>query len=271
MITLLFLLLSQASGADEGAEYLILAHDTLAEAVQPLAEWKRQKGYATRVVRLSEIAPAAGPDEIRAFLRKARPTYVLLAGDAPLLPPASVKRKRRIHTDHYYGCIDDGDDWRSDIYVGRLPAGDPRECSIMVRKILAYEKAPDPESCERAILAAEFADHDNDGVENGHFMEASLAAKAYLERRGFRTRTAYQRKPDSTALPLRHARSHTGEWDLRWAGGDVIKGTFGVALHAEGVPFASPVEFLPDEAAFRRTMTEAVNAGVGVVQFNLPP
>lgn len=274
-MTLLFLLLSQAPGPDEGAEYLILAHDTLAEAVLPLAEWKRQKGYATRVVRLSEIAPAAGPDEIRAFLRKARrtwkpaPVYVLLAGDAPLLPPASVKRKRRIHTDHYYGCLDDGDDWRPDLYVGRLPASDPRECLIMVRKILAYEKAPDPESCERAIFAAEFADHDNDGYENGHFMEASIAAKAYLERLGLRTRSAYQRKPESTALPLRHAKSHTGEWDLRWAGGDVIKGTFGAALHPEGVPFAAPVEFLPDDAAFRRTMTEAVNGGVGVVQFNL--
>src|SRR5688572_25966815 len=201
--TLLVLLLFQASRADEGAEYLILAHDSLAASVQPLADWKRQKGYVTRVVRLSELGAAIGADDVRAFLRDARrtwkpaPVYVLLVGDAPLVPAASVKRMRRIHTDHYYGCLDDGDDWHADVYVGRLPAGDPRECATMVRKILAYEKTPDPESCERAFLAAEFEDHDNDGYENGRFTEASLAARAYLERLGVRSRMAVQRKPAS--------------------------------------------------------------------------
>lgn len=250
-------------------EYLIVAHDSLAESVQPLADWKRQKGYATRVVRLSEIGPSPTADDIRAFLRKARPTFVLLVGDAPLLPAASVKRMRRIHTDHYYGCLDDGDDWRPDIYVGRLPAGNAAECSVMVKKILAYEKAPDPESCAKSLFAAEFGDHDNDGYENEKFMEASIAAKTYLERLGLKATTAYQRKAASTALPLRHSKSFTGEWDLRWAGGDVIKGTFGPLLHPDGIPFVAPVDLLPDEAAFRRTMTDALNAGAGIVQFNV--
>lgn len=268
-MTALFFLMLQASGADQAAEYLILTHDSLAESVQPLAEWKRQKGYVTRIVRLSEIGPSPSSDDLRAFLRKSRPTFVLLVGDAPLLPAASIKRKRRIHTDHYYGCLDDGDDWRPDIYVGRLPAGDARECSVMVKKILAYEKAPDAGSCGRALLAAEFGDHDNDGHENEKFMEASIAAKAYLERLDLKATTAYQRKPASSALPLRHSKTFTGEWDLRWAGGEVIKGTWGPALHADGIPFVAPVDLLPDDAAFQRTMTGAVNAGAGIVQFNV--
>ena len=265
MSAALWLLLAQA----EGAEYLIVAHDSLVEAVGPLAEWKRQKGYRTRVVPLSVIGPAPGPEEIRGFIRKAAPVYVLLAGDAPLLPAASVKRKRRIHTDHYYGCLGEGDDWHPDVYVGRLPAGTPEECAAMVRKILAYEKAPDPASCRKSLFAAEFADHDNDGYENGTFAETSIAVKTYLEHLGMEARTAYQRKPASQALPLRHEKPFTGEWDLRWAGGDIIKGTWSTTLHPEGLAYVAPLEFVPDDASFRRGVTDAVNAGVGLVQFNL--
>lgn len=257
------LLVLQAQPAD----YLIVAHDSLAEAVEPLAAWKRQKGYRTRVARLSETA--GGPDGIRAFIRDAAPVYALLVGDAPLLPAWSVKRKRRIHTDHYYGCLGGEDDWHPDVYVGRLPASTPDECAVMVRKILAYERTPDPGACGRAFLAAEFADHDNDGYENGAFTEASAAARTYLEHLGLKARAAYQRKPGSVALPLRHAKSHTGEWDLRWAGGDIIKGTWSTTLHPEGLPYAAPLDFVADDAAFRRAATDAVNAGVGLVQFNL--
>jgi hypothetical protein len=266
MSTFLLLLLQ---AADERAEYLVLTHDSLEEAVRPLAEWKRQKGYRTRVVRLSDIAAGPKPGDIRAFLRREKPVYVLLVGDAPLLPPQPVKRVRRIHTDHYYGCLDDGDDWHLDAYVGRLPARTPEECSVMVRKILAYEKTPDPSAFRKALLAAEFADHDNDGYENEKFTECAVASKAYLERLGLDARTAFQRKPKSTALPLRHGKSFTGEWDLRWVGSDVIKGTWRPTLHPEGLPYVVPLDFLPDDAAFRRAVTETVNAGVAVVQFNL--
>ncbi|HYE98293.1 MAG TPA: C25 family cysteine peptidase, partial [Planctomycetota bacterium] len=263
---LLFLLLAAQA---EDPEYLILAHDALADAVRPLADWKRQKGYRTAVVRLSDVAESPTPEALRAFIRKSRPRYVLLVGDAPLLPPHSVKRNRRIPTDLYYGCLDDGDDWHPDAYVGRLPAGTPEECAVMVRKILTYERTPDGPSCRRALVAAEFADHDNDGYENEKFLEAAVAARTYLEAVGVSARTAFQRKPASTALPLRHARAHTGEWDLRWAGGDVIKGTWGPTLHPEGLPYVVAPELLPDEAAFRKRMSEALQEGVGLVQFNL--
>jgi peptidase C25-like protein len=251
----------------DAPEYVIVAHDSLAASVQPLAEWKRQKGYRTRVVKGSEIG--ATPDEIRAFLKKTRPAYVLLVGNARQIPPASVKRQRRIDTDLYFGCLDEGDDWHPDVYVGRLPCGTPEQCAVMVGKILAYEKTPDSASCERALLAAEFADHDNDGYENEPFTEDGVAAKSYLERLGVRSATAFQRKPASTATPLRHTKTFTGEWDVRWAGGDVIKGTWNPILHPDGIPYVEAIELLPDNAAFLKRVNDTVNAGVGLVQFNL--
>jgi len=38
-----------------GARYLIITHDNYYEALQPLAEWKTQKGMKAKIVKLSEI------------------------------------------------------------------------------------------------------------------------------------------------------------------------------------------------------------------------
>jgi len=40
---------------ESGARYLIITHDNYYEALQPLAEWKTQKGMKAKIVKLSEI------------------------------------------------------------------------------------------------------------------------------------------------------------------------------------------------------------------------
>lgn len=82
--------------ADEAnrADYIIIAHSTLLEAVRPLAELHRARGLAVAVVDVEDVYDEfshgiAGPRALRSFLAFAwrrwappAPRFVLLAGDA---------------------------------------------------------------------------------------------------------------------------------------------------------------------------------------------
>jgi hypothetical protein len=123
----------------DGARYVIIAPDSLAGAVQPLADWKTRKGALARVVPLS-IAGST-PEQVRSFVRNAwntwplRPEYLLLACSPTQLPGYAYD------DDSYYG--DMTGDYRMEIAVGRLPAQNRRELAMMVARCLAYERRPD--------------------------------------------------------------------------------------------------------------------------------
>jgi hypothetical protein len=129
--------------AQEGARYLIITHDNFYNIVQELAQWKHQKGMKCKVVRLSEIGST--PDSIRNYVIYAynnwnpRPEYLLLVG-SPNLLPSYYNSSLRIYTDNYYGNVTG--DYRAEICYGRLPCKTAQQCSVMVKKILTYEKTP---------------------------------------------------------------------------------------------------------------------------------
>ncbi|MEO0116420.1 MAG: C25 family cysteine peptidase [candidate division WOR-3 bacterium] len=142
-VLLLFLSAWGGLFAQEGARYLIITHDTFYNALQDLAQWKNQKGMKCKVIRLSEIG--SNPDSIRNFVIYAynnynpRPEYLLLVG-APSLLPSYYNSTLRIYTDNYYANV--SGDYRAELCYGRLPAKTASQCSVMVKKILFYEKIP---------------------------------------------------------------------------------------------------------------------------------
>jgi gingipain R len=142
----LFLLgLALSLSAQPGARYLIIAHDNFYDAIQPLAEWKLQKGISDTVVRLSQIGSTA--NQIRAFIVNAwntwnpRPEYLLLVGSGYYIPAfARGHGEDALYTDNPFA--DMTGDYRAELVYGRLPCKTARQCSVMVAKTLAYERTP---------------------------------------------------------------------------------------------------------------------------------
>jgi hypothetical protein len=137
-ICTLILVFAAMALAENGARYLVITHDNFYGAVQPLAQWKTQKGMSAKVVKTSEIG--SNPSNIQNYIRNAynnwpiRPEYVLIVG-APSYVAAS-----RSGTDDGYG--DMSGNLEVELPVGRFFCTAPAECSTMVTKSLAYEKTP---------------------------------------------------------------------------------------------------------------------------------
>ena len=174
--------LTAAEAPENAADYLIITADSFAEEVAPLAEWKRQKGYITKVVPLSDIGTTA--TDIDNYIQVAydtwapAPTYVLLVGDVADMP--SYPDTTTI-SDLEYSKTDGTDDW-PDVVVGRLSVSTEAECTTVVNKILNYDRTPAPGSWyANSLAAAYFQDYDDyDCKADRFFLETAVHAYEYL-------------------------------------------------------------------------------------------
>lgn len=148
---------SMVAGAPQG--YLIITADAFYDEVLPLARWKEKKGWHVTVARLSQTGSSS--TEIKNFIAdrynsdSIPPEYVLLVGDRDILPPAATATPVST-TDHPYTLIT-GNDFLSELLIGRLPAANAGEAMTMVAKIIGYEQDPhltDPSWFERALMVA---------------------------------------------------------------------------------------------------------------------
>ncbi|MDE2997542.1 MAG: C25 family cysteine peptidase [Gemmatimonadota bacterium] len=172
-----------------GADYVIVVQPRFREAAEQLADHRRGRGLRARVVDVTEIYDAFSfgqfePRAIRRFVRYAfenwtrRPTYLLLFGAdsfdyrrnfddsvverhvaasvVPSLPFQSVRRGLT-YTDHFFGAVSGPeDDLFQDVFVGRLPAATRRGAAALVRKIVAYDRAPHDRWRDRALFMANY-------------------------------------------------------------------------------------------------------------------
>lgn len=192
---------------DQQADYLMITHASLREALEPLANYHRDQGLSVRVVDVQSIYDdftygIASPLAIRVFIRHAwenwrapAPRFVLLAGDASWTRDSRIPGNRNlVPTMQSYGeggaaASDNGlvsiagDDWRPDLAVGRLPAATPDELSTMVSKILRYAQATAPGDWRD--LTTWISDSDT------AFQTISDDLALQMEQRGFNTQRIY--------------------------------------------------------------------------------
>ncbi|MEO0226659.1 MAG: C25 family cysteine peptidase, partial [candidate division WOR-3 bacterium] len=126
--------------------YLIIVHDIFYEACLPLFSWKSRLGHKVVIKPLSEIGFTT--QAIYNYIKHAYENwsipleYVLFIGDDNYLPAYRYNDPNYpynpIPTDHNYSLIA-GDDYLSDIFIGRLPAGSSSEATNMRSKIMLYE------------------------------------------------------------------------------------------------------------------------------------
>ena len=159
-------------------DLLIITPAAFETQADELAEWKRERGFFTRVVTLDAIDAAQGgtsADDIRAYIKDVYDTsnlsYVLLLGDAEDIPPHYVTPHPTSHgntmmgTDLYYAEMDYAG-YLPDLAIGRISVDTAAEAQIVVDKIIAYEQdPPDVDDFYETILhAGFFQDDDRDGV-----------------------------------------------------------------------------------------------------------
>jgi hypothetical protein len=130
-------------------QYLILVHDDLAAAIEPLRLAKIAEGYGVTVKKVPSDVENTRADiqsEIQTFYDNARglaDRMVLIVGDANHIVPKSVTRSDGEEgvSDKPYSLVF-GDDKIPDLCIGRISADTPAEVTDIVRKILRYETAP---------------------------------------------------------------------------------------------------------------------------------
>jgi hypothetical protein len=167
------------------ADYVVIAPEAFLEAVQPLAERRRDQGLGVKAVSFEEIASVFGhgrpsAEAIRDFLAYAyhswsEPSlrYVLLLGDSSYDPrnftgndqgsplPAMWAKTSYLWTvsDPALVAIN-GEDLLPDVAVGRLPAKTLEQARVLVQKVLAWEGVQDLSG--PAVLVADNPDRAGD-------------------------------------------------------------------------------------------------------------
>ena len=119
----------------EDGGLLIITYDAFAGSIQPLADWKLQKGIPTKVATLSETG--ASYTQIKTYIQTEyalwAPAYVLLVGDGPQVPVHGSD------SDPGYSTILGGDNY-PDLFIGRFSAENSIQVNTQVARTITYER-----------------------------------------------------------------------------------------------------------------------------------
>jgi hypothetical protein len=203
----------QALQDETGAEVLIITHPDLNDAAETLARWKVKLGYSTMVVQTTDInenGPTA--DDIETYIEDGytdwttTPDFLILVGDADLVPthyetehPGAGPPDNdytdgtMIGTDLYYVTVD-GNDYFPDIAPGRIPVDNLDQASLVIEKIIEYERHPPPTSAfySTAAVAAYFQDSSpRDGYEDRRFLLTAEEIRDELLTEGYSVSRLY--------------------------------------------------------------------------------
>ncbi len=192
-----------ASGTGDVADYMVIASEALATAVEPLTDFKQSQGLSVQVVTTEWLAANVSgvdlPERIRNYLADNYVSlgidYVLLAGSHYTVPmrlcyvPTPNHPSASVYTDYYYSdlsgdwdlddngrygelFVDDqpgGVDFFPEVYVGRIPTDDAAEMATICTKIADFQ-VDSGEWKRRALLL---------GAVNGFLLEAPNILPTY--------------------------------------------------------------------------------------------
>lgn len=130
---------------EESGSMLVIASPTLIEEIQPLVDWKNQKGIRSQLVSTATIGTT--DTDIQTYIQTYYSThpgliYVLLVGDHDDIPAHTygLSGGEELFSDSYYGQMSVGD-YYPELFVGRF-SGTEADVITMVNRTLEYEKNP---------------------------------------------------------------------------------------------------------------------------------
>lgn len=184
-------------------DYLILTVNKYATAVNTLAKWKRTLGFNVHIISKEYwISSNEVKDSIQA-LYNSTPTlyYLLIVGDHEDVPASASSLDRNHVTDFFYGCMNGDSDYTPDIYRGRLSVSSELEASIVVNKIVFYERYPVANASfyNTGVNCAYFQDTNNyDTYADRRFAQTSEDVRNYLLGQGKTIQRIYTTKSNVT-------------------------------------------------------------------------
>ena len=124
---------------EEEGNMLIISYGPFMNALQPLADWKIQKGIRTEIIDVASIGnnKTAIKNFVADYYNTKGLTFLLLAGDAAQVACSSTAAG---DSDNDYGYIS-GNDHYQEIFVGRFSAEAEADIINQVSKTIAYEQA----------------------------------------------------------------------------------------------------------------------------------
>jgi hypothetical protein len=120
---------------------LVIVEQALQSAIQPLVDWKQQRGIQVTVRTLEEVGSTL--ETVQAAIDEAYDswdppaTYVLLVGDNV---PFYRGDYDYCASDYMFTTLDG--DLLPDVLISRVVGATPDEVSVQVNKVLSYEKTP---------------------------------------------------------------------------------------------------------------------------------
>ncbi len=179
-------------------DYLIVTSEDYEDTLQPIVEWKMQRGLRVTIETVEDISEnyegEDRADKIRNCIidyhNNHNTVWVLLAGGDRIVPTRSVRiGDSLVSSDSYYSNLDDNwnlgyrtatlndpDDWEPEVYVGRLPADSDAQMTSLVTRLIQYERNPPVGSwMEHAVYAGTFCNFDydvngNNIIDEGDFL-----------------------------------------------------------------------------------------------------
>lgn len=122
----------------EEGKFLIIAHSSFMDAMQPLVEWKKTIGRPTELVNVATIGTTT--TAIKAFVLNYYNTHglthLLLVGDHQQVPSQSMSGG---FSDNFYGYLA-GNDSYNEVFVGRFSAETPAHAQTQVQRTIHYER-----------------------------------------------------------------------------------------------------------------------------------
>jgi gingipain R len=125
--------------SDRGS-MLIICPGNFKNAIEPLADWRRQTGITTEIINAEQFT---SDEAIYNFVKEyyynnGNLAYLLLVGDAAQVPSHQYTYGS---SDNYYSYLS-GNDHYPDILVGRFSAETIKDVETQVSRTLQYEKTP---------------------------------------------------------------------------------------------------------------------------------
>lgn len=124
-------------------------NNNVANSIQTLVNWKRQKGYYVKVASTSETGTTS--NNIKSYITNLyntspnRPEYLIIVGDANgslTIPTINANYGFYSGTGDYPYSFTAGNDYFGDLFVGRLSIDTDGTLQSIINKIIFYEKTP---------------------------------------------------------------------------------------------------------------------------------
>ena len=190
-----------------GADYIIISHNSFMTSAQTLATHRNSNGYRTIVVDVQDIYDEfgygiVGSVPIHDFLAYSyynwispAPAFVVLMGDGHYDPKGYTATTNVSYIPPYLAMADPsigetaadnryvtivGMDKMPDMMLGRLPVNNISEANVLVNKIIGYEDAPVPGEWNRQILLiADNADSAGDFAYSSDYLWTAYQLDTY--------------------------------------------------------------------------------------------